>query len=94
MKGDQVVRMTPHKDGGANQGHSCVKGRFAFGYASHKERVLNPMIRDSVDDPWQVVGWDEAISHTAKRFKSIQKKYGRKSVGGITSSRCTIAYGL
>ena len=36
MKGDQVVRMTPYKDGGANQGHSCVKGRFAWGYASHK----------------------------------------------------------
>ncbi|MEX2496011.1 MAG: formate dehydrogenase subunit alpha, partial [Woeseia sp.] len=89
MKGDQVVRMTPHKDGQANHGHSCVKGRFAWGYASHKERVMNPMIRESVDDPWQVVEWDEAISYTAKRFKDIQKKYGRKSVGGITSSRCT-----
>jgi len=89
MKGDQVVRMTPYKDGGANQGHSCVKGRFAWGYASHKERVLDPMIRDSTDDPWKIVSWDEAISHTAKQFKAIQKKYGRKSVGGITSSRCT-----
>jgi len=89
MKGDQVVRMTPYKDGGANQGHSCVKGRFAWGYASHKERILNPMIRNSTDEPWQVVGWDEAISHTAKRFKEIQQQYGRKSVGGITSSRCT-----
>ncbi len=89
MKGDQVVRMTPWKDGGANQGHSCVKGRFAWGYASHQERVLDPMIRDSVNDPWKKVGWDEALAHTAKRFKDIQKKYGRKSVGGITSSRCT-----
>jgi len=89
MKGDQVVRMTPYKDGGANQGHSCVKGRFAWGYASHKERVLEPMIRESTDEPWMIVSWDEAISHTAARFKEIQKQYGRKSVGGITSSRCT-----
>ena len=74
MKGDQVVRMTPYKDGGANQGHSCVKGRFAWGYASHKERVLDPMIRESTDDPWRVVGWDEAISHTAERFKSIPEE--------------------
>jgi formate dehydrogenase major subunit len=81
--------MTPYKDGGANQGHSCVKGRFAWGYASHKERVLNPMVRNSTDEPWRVVSWDEAISHTADKFKEIQKKYGRKSVGGITSSRCT-----
>jgi formate dehydrogenase major subunit len=89
MKGDQVVRMTPYKDGGANQGHSCIKGRFAWGYASHKERVLDPMIRDNTDDPWRVVSWDEAIGFAAKRFKEIQEKYGRKSVGGITSSRCT-----
>ncbi len=89
MKGDQVVRMTPYKDGQANHGHSCVKGRFAWGYSTHKERVLDPMLRDSIDEPWRVVSWEEAIAHTAKRFKDIQAKYGRKSVGGITSSRCT-----
>ena len=89
MKGEQVVRMTPYKDGQANHGHSCVKGRFAWGYASHKERILDPMIRKSIHDPWQKVGWDEAIEYSAKRFKEIQEKCGRKSVGGITSSRCT-----
>jgi len=89
MKGEQVVRMTPHKDGQANHGHSCVKGRFAWGYASHKERVLKPMIRETTNDPWREVSWDEAIQYSAQRFKDIQKKYGRKSIGGITSSRCT-----
>ncbi len=89
MKGEQVVRMTPHKDGEANHGHSCVKGRFAWGYASHKDRVMNPMIRESTDDPWREVSWEEAIQYSAKRFKEIQAKYGRKSIGGITSSRCT-----
>jgi formate dehydrogenase major subunit len=89
MRGDQVVRMVPYKDGHANHGHSCVKGRFAWGYATHKDRILHPMIRDSIHDPWRKVSWDEAIRHTAKRFKEIQAKYGRKSVGGITSSRCT-----
>ncbi|MEX2125403.1 MAG: formate dehydrogenase subunit alpha [Woeseia sp.] len=89
MKGDQVVRMTPYKDGHANHGHSCVKGRFAWGYASHKERVLDPLIRESIHDPWRKVTWDEAIQYSARRFKEIQAKYGRKSVGGITSSRCT-----
>lgn len=89
MKGDQVVRMTPYKDGKANQGHSCVKGRFAWGYSTHQERVLDPMVRDTTDEAWRVVSWDEALRHTARRFKEIQEKYGRKSVGGITSSRCT-----
>ncbi|MEM7504149.1 MAG: formate dehydrogenase subunit alpha [Pseudomonadota bacterium] len=89
MKGDQVVRMTPSKDGRANHGHSCVKGRFAWGYSTHPDRVLEPMIRESIHDPWEAVSWDEAISHTAKRFKQIQAEHGVKSVGGITSSRCT-----
>ncbi len=90
MKGDQVVRMTPYKDGMANHGHSCVKGRFAWGYATHKERALDPLIRDSIDEPWRKVSWDEAIQYAAKRFREIQKKHARKAVGGITSSRCTI----
>ncbi len=89
MKGDQVVRMMPYKDGHANHGHSCVKGRFAWGYASHRDRILDPMIRESIDDPWRKVSWEEAIQHAATRFREIQAKYGRKSIGGITSSRCT-----
>ena len=89
MRGEEVVRMTPWKDGKANHGHSCIKGRFAYGYASHRERLLKPMIRDSIHEPWRVVSWDEAIGFTARRFEEIQAKYGKDSVGVITSSRCT-----
>ncbi|MDX1484231.1 MAG: formate dehydrogenase subunit alpha [Alphaproteobacteria bacterium] len=89
MQGDKVVRMVPYKDGGANEGHSCVKGRFAWGYATHKDRVLSPMIRDKVTDPWREVSWDEAISYTAERLKDIQKRHGVGAIGGVTSSRCT-----
>ncbi|MEC4749196.1 formate dehydrogenase subunit alpha [Methylomicrobium sp. Wu6] len=89
MKGDQVVRMVPHKDGKANHGHSCVKGRFAFGYATHKDRITKPMIRKSIKDHWQEVSWEEAIQYAASELKRIQAKYGRDSIGGITSSRCT-----
>jgi len=89
MKGNEVVRMVPYKDGKANHGHSCVKGRFAWGYASHKDRMLNPMIRKKISDPWQEVSWDEAISYAASEFRRIQAKHGKDSIGGITSSRCT-----
>ncbi len=89
MKGDQLIRMVPYKGGEANMGHSCVKGRFAFGYATHSDRVTKPMIRDSIDQPWQEVSWDEAFKYAADKMRSIQAKYGRESVGGITSSRCT-----
>ena len=89
MRGDELVRMVPYKHGKANRGHSCVKGRFAYGYASHKDRILKPMIRDSINDPWQEVSWDEAMAYAAGRMQAIQEKYGRQSVGVITSSRCT-----
>lgn len=89
LKGEEVVRMLPYKGGEANRGHSCVKGRFAFGYATHAERITTPMIRDSIDDAWKKVSWDEAVTFAAQRIKSIQQQYGKDSVGGITSSRCT-----
>ncbi len=89
MKGEEVIRMVPNKNGGANHGHSCVKGRFAWGYATHKDRITTPMIRKSIHDAWQVVGWDEAINYAASEIKRIQNKYGKDAAGGITSSRCT-----
>ena len=48
LKGEDVIRMVPWKDGKANHGHSCVKGRFAFGYATHKDRITEPMIREKI----------------------------------------------
>jgi formate dehydrogenase major subunit len=89
MRGDELVRMVPYKDGKANRGHSCVKGRFAWGYANHRERILKPMIRNKITEPWREVSWDEAIFHAASELKRIQAKYGKASIGGITSSRCT-----
>ena len=89
MRGEELVRMVPWKDGKANRGHSCVKGRFAYGYATHKERLLNPMIREKISSPWYEVSWEEALEHTAKEFRRIQYQYGRGAIGGITSSRCT-----
>jgi formate dehydrogenase major subunit len=89
MKGNTVVRMVPYKNGKANEGHSCVKGRFAWGYATHKDRITKPMIREKITDPWREVSWSEALEYTANEFKRIQAAYGRDSVGGITSSRCT-----
>ena len=89
LRGDEVVRMVPDKQGGANEGHSCVKGRFAWGYAQHQDRVTTPMVRDSIEDEWRPVEWDEAISFAADRLNAIKSKHGVDAIGGITSSRCT-----
>ncbi len=88
-QGERIIRMVPAKNGKANEGHSCVKGRFAWGYAQHPDRIISPMIRDKITDPWREVNWSEAFSFAATRFKDIQSRYGRESIGAITSSRCT-----
>lgn len=89
MQGEKVVRMVPDSKGGANHGHACVKGRFAWGYATHADRITKPMIRGSIRDPWREVSWEEAIAHTASEFRRLQAKHGAESVGSITSSRCS-----
>src|SRR5271169_3132672 len=89
MKGDLVARMVPNPNGHANHGHSCVKGRFAWGYTTHPDRVTRPLIRKSIDQPWREVSWHDAIEYAASEFKRIQQEHGRGAVGGITSSRCT-----
>jgi formate dehydrogenase major subunit len=89
MKGGELVRMVPDQNGQANHGHSCVKGRFALGYATHRDRITTPMLRKRISDPWQPVSWEVAIGHVAAEFKRLQAQYGKHSVGGITSSRCT-----
>ncbi|WP_199429805.1 formate dehydrogenase subunit alpha [Qaidamihabitans albus] len=89
LRGDELVRMVPYKDGGANEGHSCVKGRFAFGYATHPDRKLSPMVREKITDEWREVDWDTAIGYVAEKMRDIQAEHGVGSIGGITSSRCT-----
>jgi len=89
LKGDELVRMVPYKDGGANEGHSCVKGRFAFGYATHPDRQMSPMVREKITDEWRPVSWEEAIQTVATKMRDIQARHGVGSIGGITSSRCT-----
>ena len=85
----RIVRMIPWKEGKANHGHSCVKGRFAFDYYQHPDRITSPMIRKSVDDPWQEVDWETAFAYAAGEFKRIQAEHGVTSVGAVSSSRCT-----
>ena len=86
---ERIVRMIPWKEGKANHGHSCVKGRFAFDYYQHPDRIKTPMIRKSVDDPWQEVDWPTAFAYAAGEFKRIQAEHGTTSVGAVSSSRCT-----
>ncbi len=85
----RVVRMIPWKESKANHGHSCIKGRFAFDYYQHPDRVRTPLIREDISQPWRETSWDEAIQFAAKKMRDIQQRHGIRSIGAISSSRCT-----
>ena len=85
----RIVRMMPWKEGKANHGHSCIKGRFAYDYYDHPDRVRTPLVRDSIDQPWRAVSWDEAFARAAAGLRAVQARHGNRAVGAVSSSRCT-----
>ncbi|MBP7168075.1 MAG: formate dehydrogenase subunit alpha [Bacteroidia bacterium] len=74
-------------DAEVNQGHTCLKGRFAFSFYNHPERLTSPMIRrNGVLEP---VSWEEAYGYIADKLNDIKATYGPDAIGGISSARCT-----
>jgi formate dehydrogenase alpha subunit len=82
-----VVAIDP-ADGPANQGHTCVKGRFAHQYARSKDRLTTPMMRRT-DGSWREATWDEALGFVSEKLKGILEKHGPDAICAISSSRCT-----
>jgi formate dehydrogenase major subunit len=70
-----------------NEGHTCLKGRFAFEFYNHAERLREPMIKKN--GKFEEVSWDEAYDFITTRLIDIKNKYGADSIGGISSSRAT-----
>jgi len=89
IKGDKLVTMDPAADSPVNQGHACVKGRFASTYIHHADRLKFPMIRESITDEFRQVSWDEVYSFIAQRWNEIKAESGPNAIGSITSSRST-----
>ena len=85
-KGD-IKAITAVKDAAVNQGHACVKGRYAFEYIRHPDRLTTPLIRK--DNQLQPVSWDEALDYIADTLNHIKQVQGAQAIAGISSSRCT-----
>lgn len=88
-KGEEILRVVPDEKGGANLGHACVKGRFAWTYVTHKDRIKTPLYRKSITDAWKEISWEEAIKKVATEFRRIQVKYGKRAIASISSAHCT-----
>ena len=87
VKDGAVKSIQAPYDAEVNQGHTCLKGRYAFSFYNHKDRVTSPMIRRNGE--LEPVSWDEAYQYIANKLNKIKAEYGPNAIAGISSARCT-----
>ncbi len=87
VKSGKILSIQAPYDAAVNQGHTCLKGRYAFRFYNHPERLQYPQIRKN--GVLERVTWDEAYEYIANKLTEIKNKYGADSIGGISSARCT-----
>ena len=86
-RNDTVLSISAPYDAEANQGHTCVKGRYAFRFYNHPGRLRAPMIQRN--GKHEEVSWEEAYDYIAERLSAIKEEHGPDAIAGISSSRCT-----
>lgn len=85
--GNSILSISAPYNAEVNQGHTCLKGRYAFRFYNHSDRLRSPMIRKNGE--LVEVSWDEAYDYIAEKLTEIKSKYGPDAIGGISSARCT-----
>ena len=87
VKGDTIHSITAPYDAAANQGHTCLKGRYAFRFYKHPDRLQSPLIRKN--GQLTKATWDEAYDYIAEKLTAIKAQNGADAIAGISSARCT-----
>ncbi len=86
-RGEEILSIQAAKDAEVNQGHTCLKGRYAFGFYNHKDRLRTPLLRKN--GKLEASTWDEAYDYIATKIKQNQDNYCADSIAAISSARCT-----
>ena len=87
IKDGKVVAIDTPKETEVNAGHTCIKGRYAFGFYDHKDRLRSPLIK--TNGKFEEASWDEAYEFIKQRLEKIKKENGPDAIAGISSARCT-----
>ena len=85
-RGGKIKSIQAPFDAAANGGHTCLKGRYAFKFYDHDERLRSPMIKRNGE--FEEVSWDEAYDFIADKLTEIKNTHGADTIAGISSSRC------
>lgn len=87
VKNNEVVSITAPYDAEVNQGHTCLKGRYAFKFYNHPERLRSPILKK--EGNWHEVSWEEAYTFIVDKLTAIKTNQGPDAIAGISSARCT-----
>lgn len=87
IKDSKIVKVYGAEDGIDNKGHLCLKGRFGLDYVNHPDRLTKPLIKRN--GGFEEASWDEALDYVASKFKELGNRYGRNSLAGLSSAKCT-----
>lgn len=87
VKGNEILSIQAPIDAEVNAGHTCLKGRYAWRFYNHPDRLTSPMIR--INDQLEKVSWDEAYSFIVTKLNTIKSTASADAIAGISSSRCT-----
>ncbi|MGA0284958.1 MAG: formate dehydrogenase subunit alpha [Saprospiraceae bacterium] len=85
--GGEILSIQAPYDAEVNQGHTCLKGRYAFSFYDHPDRLRSPMIKRNGE--FEEVSWDEVYDYIAEKLTNYKRQYGPDLIAGISSSRCT-----
>jgi len=87
VRDGRIASISPALDGPANEGHTCLKGRFAHQFSRSRERLTAPLIRES--GGFRLATWEEATARIVSELTRIKSSYGPDAIAGLASSRAT-----
>lgn len=87
VKGGKIKSIQAPYSAEANGGHTCLKGRFAFSFYNHPDRLRTPLIKKNGE--FVEATWDEAYDFIVGKLNEIKAKYGPDSISAVSSARGT-----
>ena len=87
VKDGKVVAIDTPKETEVNAGHTCIKGRYAFGFYDHPDRLRSPLSKRN--GKFEEVSWDDADEYIKQKLEKIKNESGPDAIAGISSARCT-----
>ncbi len=87
VRDGRIASISPALDGPANEGHTCLKGRFAHQFSRSRDRLTAPLVREG--DGFRLASWEEAITRIVSELSRIKAEHGPDAIAGLASSRAT-----